>query len=209
MHEMQIVQVANERAEVVRANIKHLQGNLKDRTFDLADLLAEAQENSYPALWGYPSFKTWLDDSELDIKIRAAEYLIKIVVSSRPEHLNIPREQLRLVKISKLKAIFSLRMDEHADAIRELVKQGPALSLDEIELRVREIKGIEGPKGTWRNFYFEEPAAAETVDVALEQAKTVAGQEMSDASALEMVAAEFSAGYQETEEHQIEEIEEA
>lgn len=191
MSEAGIVQLQNARAEAVRSQIKQVQGSLKDRMYDLADLLAEAKENDYPSLWGYPSFKKWVNDSELDVKHRQAEYLIKIVVTSRPENLNIPREELKRVKNTKLNAIFSLNPVQYADVIRDLVKRAVNMPLEEVEAEVRSLKGLEGEAGTWRNFYFQEAAAAETVDTAIEDLKTVAGQEMSDADALEMICATF------------------
>src|SRR5437868_3032524 len=102
--ESSIVELENARAEQVRKQIKQLQGAVKDHTFDLAELLAEVQQGSYYRDWGYSSFKAWLDSSELDIKSRQADYVIKIVIMSK--QLDITRERLRLVKISKLKAIF-------------------------------------------------------------------------------------------------------
>lgn len=184
-----IVQLENARAEAVRTQIKQIQGSLKDRTFDLADLLAEAKDNDYPRLWGYQSYKDWLDNSELDVKLRQADYLIEIVTKSKA--LDIAREQLRQIKITKLKAIFSLNPAEHADKIRDLINRAVNMSTAEVEQETRALKGLEGEKGTWRNFYFPEAAAAITVDTALEDAKTVAGTEMSDASALEMICATF------------------
>src|SRR5271157_4884846 len=43
------------RAARVRTKLKDLTNDVKASTFDLADLLFEAQENNYPAAWGYAS----------------------------------------------------------------------------------------------------------------------------------------------------------
>jgi hypothetical protein len=188
VHDIAIVEVSEQRAEQVRKELKKIQGALKANTWVLADLLEEAVANNYPELWGFSSFKDWLEDSELDVKERQAYHLIRI--NSVAKELKISRDKLNQVKISKLKAIFALDPETQSDKIKDLVKRAVNMSLEDIDKETRKLRGLEGDKGTWRNFYFEEEDMAETVDSALETVRVEAGQEMSDAAALELMAAD-------------------
>src|SRR5208282_5279628 len=65
------------RAARVRKALKDLSTDVKSSTFDMADLLHEAQENNYSSGWGYASTIEY-GREELGLKKRKIEYLTRI-----------------------------------------------------------------------------------------------------------------------------------
>lgn len=106
MHEVQIIgeQVAG-RATRVREKLKDLTSDIKASTFDVADLLFEAQENNYPAKWGYASTYEY-GKEELGLKRRKIEYLLRITKVCH--QVGLKRERYEPSGISKLRAITTL-----------------------------------------------------------------------------------------------------
>jgi len=163
-----------ERANVVRASLAKANGAIEDGYFDLCDLLCEAQEGSYNHVWGFERFQDWVEQaSGLDMSGRQAYYLIQI--SKKAKELGLSREQLKLIKISKLKAIFSLDSTEFAAQIKTLIEEAPGLSLEEITNRVRSLKG-QG-ETVYMTLKIEK-SVKETVDKALELARRNYGSVM-------------------------------
>src|SRR6185437_6425653 len=119
--------VSNERAAEVLAKISAIKDGITETAFELGDLLSEVRKNEYHSVWGFPSFGEWLGQSGLDMSERTAYYLVKIVDTSKA--LGISRDQLKAVKMSKLKAIFTLDANEHAEEIKALVAQGETKTL--------------------------------------------------------------------------------
>lgn len=130
------------RAEAVRQRIEAIKADIVDRSLELGRLLVEAREQNYPAIWGYSRFGDWVENaSGLDMSERQAYSLMNVV--ERSELLGITDEQLRKVKISKLKEIFSLKAAE-PEVVRELVEKAETASLDEIRLDVQKVKVADG-----------------------------------------------------------------
>lgn len=202
---------SKERSNYVRLELDCLRASQQQTTFEMADLLAETHDKNYWSDWGFQSFGHYVQES-LDIKERQAYYLIQIVTVSRK--LNIDRNEIEGIAISKLKEIFSLDPDnfyynaesgekEPLDAhIMRLVALAPSIGLDAIKAEVRRLKGLPEKPGTWRNLYFEDPAMAETWDRAIELVKRHSGngkedpitgqiREISDAAAAERMAADI------------------
>jgi hypothetical protein len=127
------------RALIVKEQIDHIRLNLHDGLFDLAELLAEARTNSYHTVYGFQRFGEWVEQgSGLDMSERTAYYLIGIITKAK--ELGIPREQLKLAKMSKLKEIFSLDPQEFGDNIKQLVASSEGKSLQEVRDEVQQIK---------------------------------------------------------------------
>lgn len=202
---------SKERSNYVRLELETLRANQQQTTFEMADLLVETHEKNYWADWGFQSFAHYVQES-LDIKERQAYYLIQIVTVSRK--LNIDRDEIEGIAISKLKEIFSLDPEgfyynaetsekEPLDAhIIRLTGLAPNVGLDAIKAEVRRLKGLPEKPGTWRNLYFEDPAMAETWDRAIELVKRHSGngkedpitgqiRDISDATAAERMAADI------------------
>lgn len=172
MYEQVLVgeQVAG-RAARVRAKLKDLTNDVKSSTFDLADLLFEAQENNYPAAWGYSSIVEY-GKEELGLKKRKTQYLTRITKVCR--QVGLKRERYEPSGISKLRAITTLDpegsfwnviehvsepLDEH---IVRLVLDSDTMSVEQVEEEVLRLKGRTGidrpvlrttsyPKSVWDN----------------------------------------------------------
>lgn len=128
-----------ERALEVQERIEGLRHNLLEGMFDLAELLAETRRNEYYRVWGYTNFGQWVEEgSGLDMSERTAFYLINIIEGAK--ELGIPREQLLVARISKLKDIFSLDRKKHGDKIRALVEKAGDCDLNDIREEVHRIK---------------------------------------------------------------------
>ncbi len=128
------------RASEVKTQLITIRGHIEDDFFSLCDLLREAQEGDYATVWGYDTFKDWIErGSGLDMSASQAYYLVK--VSKTAHLLGLTREQLKAVKVSKLKAIFMLNPDEFAAEIKQLIDEAPGMSLEEVKSRVQSLRG--------------------------------------------------------------------
>jgi hypothetical protein len=172
MHGQVIVgeQIAG-RAAAVRKQLLLLNGDVKSSTFDMADLLFEAQENNYPAAWGFASLPDYAA-KELGLKERKAQYLARIVKVCRV--VGLKREQYEPAGISKLREICTLDpegsfwnvaekvsepMDEH---IVRLILDSDKMNLEQMKEEILRLKGRTGadhpvlrttsyPKSVWEN----------------------------------------------------------
>jgi hypothetical protein len=155
MHEQVIVgeQVAG-RAARVRKTLKDLSTDVKSSTFDMADLLHEAQENNYPAGWGYASTIEY-GQKELGLKKRKVQYLTRITKVCLA--VGLKRAQYEPAGISKLREITTLDpegsylnrtghvnepLDEH---IVRLILDSDKMTVEDVEEEVLRLKGRTGP----------------------------------------------------------------
>jgi hypothetical protein len=199
------VKQINERAKQIDSALRNLLSSSEDNLFDMCDLLFEANDNHYHNEFGFLKFGDWIDASGFDISARQAAYLVN--VGGMSLHFNVDRPTLKLIKISKLKEIFSLDKDEHSAEIRELLEKAPGMTYEEVKARVRGIKG--GPEAEDMVFMtLRFPSSAKPViDRAFEQVRVMNGDyivngevvELPNGLALERMAAEFLSGIQEEE----------
>lgn len=172
MHEQVIVgEQVSGRAARVREKMKDLTNDVKASTFDLADLLFEAQENNYPAAWGFTSTIEY-GKEELGLKKRKIEYLLRITKVCRA--VGLKRERYEPAGISKLRAVTTLNpegtywnasehvsepLDEH---IVRLILDSDKMTVEQTELEVLRLQGRLGadrpvhrtttyPKSVWEN----------------------------------------------------------
>jgi hypothetical protein len=130
------------RAEVVRERIYEIKDDLVSKSLELGHLLKEARDNQYHVEWGCSQFGQWVENaSGLDMSERSAYYLIRIV--ERSEELGIGDDQLRRVKLSKLKEIFALKAAE-PELIKELVTKAETATLEEIRHDCQLVKIADG-----------------------------------------------------------------
>ncbi len=155
----------NERAEQVKQELAILKKTLQISSLEMGDLLSETKSQRFYQGWGFSSFEEFVTES-MEMKPRKAFYLITVVERSR--QLNIAREKIENIAISKLREIFSLdpqgfflnaetgdneKLDGH---IVRLVDLAPELSYEAIKAEVRRLKGIaEGEEGKWLNLFYK------------------------------------------------------
>src|ERR1039458_2290979 len=154
MHEQVIVgeQVAG-RAARVRNTLKDLSGDVKSSTFDMADLLHEAQENNYISGWGFASLPDYAEQ-ELGLKPRKAQYLARITKVCLA--VGLKRAQYEPAGTSKLREICTLDpeesyfnildhvnepLDEH---IVRLILDSDKMNVDQVKMEVARLKGQVG-----------------------------------------------------------------
>lgn len=186
------------RAHEVLQEILSIKSTIMDKSLLLGRLLREARDNRYNLDWGFSRFDDWVEEaSGLDMSARHAYDLIKVV--ERSESLGIPDEELKQVKLSKLKTIFSLPADTDEGTVRELVEKAKHESLDAIREDVGKIKNLEW---VYRTIKIERSVDENVYQPALERARLEFGNTMghdggptdiSDGRCVEMWAAEFLA----------------
>lgn len=203
----QMISELSTRADIVLSKINSLKSALNENILDLGELLSEVKSKQHYQAWGYDSLDSWIEHSGLDMGTRHAYYIIKIVDTAK--ELGIPKDELAKVKMSKLKAIFSLKGEDKAK-IKELVGQAETMPLEDVQKAVQKVKDKDRAweDKTWRNFHLF-VSQAEVVDKALERAKMESGSlvdantgevvDISDNTALERVCADYLASPNETE----------
>jgi hypothetical protein len=202
MHEVVMVgeQVAG-RAAMVREKLKDLTSDIKASTFDVAELLFEAQENNYPAAWGYASAVEY-GREELGLKKRKIEYLTRITKVCRA--VGLKRERYEPAGITKLREITTLNpaetywnaaahvsepMDEH---IVRLILDSDKLNVEQVTLEVARLKGQVGKdRRVNRSYSTDITTWTNTISVAIERARKFLGSKGRDA---EGNAKEYSEG---------------
>lgn len=191
--------IALRSAEVLEA-ILSIKSTLMRRALELGRLLKEARDNDYANVWGFARFGDWVEESSgLDMSARSAYDLIKLIEQS--QRLGIPDEELELVKISKLKAIFTLKDGEMSDdEIRSLVRSAEVKTLKDV---VAEVGIAKQQEWVNRNYKFDKIAYENTVRPAIERVKREYENtidefgnetEISDSKAIEMMSADLLAG---------------
>ena len=151
MHEQQIIgEAIAGRAAKVRRQLLDLSADVKASTFDMAELLFEAQENNYLPGWGFASLPDYAS-KELGLKERKAQYLARIVKVCRA--VGLKREQYEPAGTSKLRDITTLNpegtyynaldhvhepLDEH---IVRLILDSDKMTVDQVYMEVCRLKG--------------------------------------------------------------------
>ena len=217
MFEQQIIgeQVAGESTKV-RKELEGLINTINASTFDLAELLFKVKKKGYYKSYGFNTFLEYV--SELDIKKRKCQYLVRIVDTMG--EVSIERKKYEPIGIAKLREISSLDVRDAngdfavyedaekgevypmKDIIVGLVEKAPTMSLDEIKKYVKVLKGFVGENDvTWLNICVNTQALQETIKPALDLARQNLGTsavddegvaiDYSDGKALEVVSAEY------------------
>jgi hypothetical protein len=205
MDTIQVVgEVQDSRAEAVRARLTEIKNSSDDNFFEMCELLLEAQEKALHQHWGFARFGDWIEvASGLDMSARQAYYYVGI--AKKALDLGLVREDLLKAKISKLKEIFTLDPQEHADDMRQLVADAPIWTLDEIKEKVRDLKG-DSEENEFGHITIKYPLSAKPViDEAFELAKRLRGDttlhgdavEPSNGQVLEDICADFISGNRE------------
>ncbi len=188
------------RAEEVRKGLLKISQSIETDFLDLCDLLREAQEKNYPALWGFNTFGDWVEvASGLEISSSTAYYYVDI--SKKASALGLTREQLLAVRVSKLREIFRLSIDEHEAEIRALIEEAPGLTVKEVRNRVRSAIGQSEVMYITLKLDKE---VKETLDEALELARRNYGsvvtngevRDISISKAVELIMVDYCQGNQ-------------
>jgi hypothetical protein len=166
------------RSATVRNTLKSLSKDVAGSTFDLAELLYEAQENNYLNQWGFPNIKTYAEQ-ELGLKPRKARYLARIVKVYK--EVGLERSQVEKVDISKLREI--TRLNPHAtfwnkeqkknepleDHIVRLILEAEDMTTFAIKEEVARLMGQVGPdRRVIRNYSTNQSAWDNVIKPALE-----------------------------------------
>lgn len=214
MHEQVIVgEAIAGRAATVRKTLYALSTNLNANTFDLAELLYEAQANNYCPGWGYSSVLDFAE-KELKLKKRKAQYLSRIVKVYRA--VGLTRDFCEKVGTSKLREITTLDpdgsffnrekkvnepLDEH---IVRLITDADEMTQEKIKDEVARLKGQVGPdRRVIRSFSTTQSAWDNVFVPAMEKIRRRLGdegrddegnaKEYTDGVVYEMMAAEINA----------------
>ena len=215
------------RSASVRKQLVQLSGDISRSTFDVADLLFEAQESGYLQSWGFDGLGDYAEQ-ELGIKERKAQYLVRITKVCRA--VGLKREQYEQAGVSKLRDITTLdhqgswfnpetkdneSLDEH---IVDLITSAEDLTKEEVYDEVMKLKGmVGGDRPVVRSFSVTQSAWTNVIKKAFERIRMHLGsagrdeeglaRDYPDGVCLEMLAAEYLAGdEQETEVIPMEEI---
>ena len=201
------------RAAKVRAKLKDLTSDIKASTFDVADLLFEAEANNYPTGWGYASTYEY-GREELGLKRRKIEYLLRITKVCH--QVGLKRERYEPSGISKLREITTLApegtywnatayvsepLDEH---IVRLILDSDKLNVEQVKLEVARLKGQIGKdRRVNRSYVTDITTWTEVISVAIERARKYLGskgrdeqgnaKEYSEGECYECICATFNA----------------
>lgn len=201
------------RAASVRKTLLLLSTSIGDKTFDMAELLYEAQENNYYSEWGYASLPEYAE-KEMGLKARKAQYLARIVKVYRA--VGLTRETCEKIHISKLREIATLdpkgsffnraegKNEEMSEHIVRLILGSDELTLNQIKDEVAKLKGQVGPdRRVVRSFSTTQSAWDNVFVPAMEKIRRRLGsenrddagnaKEYSDGVVYEMMAAEINA----------------
>lgn len=184
MHEQVIIgEAVAGQASTVRKKLLNLVFKMQSNTFDMAELLYEVQENSYYLQWGFESIYEYAS-SELGIKERKVQYLVRIVKVCRDVHLD--RKHYEPAGISKLREITTLDPDgfyfdekqNHPldEMILDLILEAPEMSFKEVEERVSILKGqTDENRMVLRNYKVTQSTWDRVIKPAMEMARRKLG----------------------------------
>lgn len=202
------------RAATVRKSLSLLVNDLSRSTFDLADLLFEAQESGYISSWGFENLGDFAE-KELGLRERKAQYLVRITKVCRA--VGLKREDYEKAGISKLREITTLDpegsfwnletkqsepLDEH---IVRLVTEAEDMDRNEVVDEVLRLKGMVGEdRPVVRSFTATQSAWENTIKRAYERMRMKLGssgrddegmaKEYSDGVVIEAICADWLAG---------------
>jgi len=176
---------------------------------DMGELLAEVHDGGYHLTWGFQNFGLWLEQSGIDLSERAAYYLIKIVQTGKK--LEIPRDTMESVKLSKLREIARLDADKHGKRIKQLIEkcvpdgEGHEMSLEDVRVNVQKILGGSDKIDVfvYITLKVSKQTKEEVIDPAIEIVKAQYGDvtdsqdnvvEMTPGRAIELICAEYLNG---------------
>jgi hypothetical protein len=202
------------RADEVSATIKRLDGLTSNNTFDQAELFAEVDREAHWATAGFESQEDYYKGLGIEKSKREIQYLTKMYKALVV--LGLQREQYAPAKVSKLKVITQLdpasevvdedtKISEPMSAImKRLIATAPNRKIADIQAEVDQLLGVvdEEDELTWLNLPIRRDAK-EVVMQAIELARALSGdtvdvvskelKDISEASALERIAADFLA----------------
>jgi hypothetical protein len=201
------------RSVKVRRQLLDLSADVRASTFDMADLLFEAQENNYPSKWGFSSVLDY-GVRELGLKKRKVQILTRITKVCRA--VGLKREQYEPAGTSKLRVICSLDPEgsywnnsEHVsepldDHIVRLILDSDKMTVDQVEVEVARLKGQVGKdRRVLRSYSTDITTWTNVIEVALERARRFLGSkgrdeegnavEYSEGECYECVCAAFNA----------------
>jgi len=214
MHEQEIVgEAAPGRSAEVRKQLLRMASNMSISNFDMAALLAEAQENGYATQWGFASLLDY-GARELGLKKRKTQYLARIGQVTKA--VGLTRNQYEPAGVSKLREIFTLdpegsffnketrvseSLDEH---IVRLILGADEMTVQQIHDEVLRLQGRTGPDSpVHRTTTYPRSVWENVVKPARELARRLLGSsgrdaegnaiEYSDAACDECICASFLA----------------
>lgn len=201
------------RSASVRRSLMSMVSNLNTNTFDLAELLYEAQEQHYPSAWGFNSLPEYAE-KELGLKARKAQYLARIMKVCKV--VGLKREQFESAGTSKLREITRLdpegtfwNKDEHVsepldEHIVRLILDHDKLNVQQTKDEVARLMGMTGPnRMVVRSCSVTQSAWTNVIQPAYELARRILGSqgrdesgnavEYKDGACLEVICAAFNA----------------
>ena len=93
------------RSTQVRKKLMMIVGDISENTFDLAELLVEAEDGNLPQQWGYDNIYDY-GETELGLKERKIQYLTRIIKVCKA--VGISRNNFEPAGVSKLREITRL-----------------------------------------------------------------------------------------------------
>lgn len=177
-------------AKAAAAKLQNLASIGENVFFDSIDLLREAFDKALYSQLGFPNFEMWIESLKLDITPNTAKYYVRM--SRRIEKLALDRDLLQLVKISKLREILTIDPEEHYNEIMDLIQEAPALTLEQVRARVRQIKYKEHFDVDMSFLTIKIPTSIKSILAeAHEKVKTIEGADVSFGDALEHIVVEW------------------
>jgi len=196
------IEKSENRAVAVLNEIEVIKKNVVENVFRLGELLSEIRNSAIYQYWGFDNFGKWVEKSGLDMSERQAFYLIRIIENAKT--LGIDSNNLKKVKLSKLKEIFTLDPAKDAKEIEFLIEKGKTESLDAIREQVQAIQNGPGEDTyTYLNLKISKKAKQEIIDPAIEIARREYGStvnletgdpvDISLGRAIELICADYKA----------------
>lgn len=202
------------RSAAVRKQLVLLSGTISKNTFDVAELLYEAESSGYLGSWGFKNLGDY-SEKELGVKERKAQYLVRIVKVCR--EVGLKREQYEPAGVSKLREITRLDpkgewfntdskenepLDDH---IIDLIVEAPDLTREDVTEEVLKLQGmVGGSRPVVRSYSATKDAWELTIRRAIELMRAKLGssgrddqgmaKEYPDGVCIEMICADWLAG---------------
>ena len=189
------------RATSVRKQLLDLTRDVKASTFDMMDLLFEAQEKGYAPQWGFESLADY-GDKELGLKVRKVQYLVHIKKICMA--VGLTREQYEPAGTSKLREICTLDPDRSFfnketrtaepmdENIVRMILDADSMTVTEVKEEVAKLKGQVGPdRRVVRSYSTCQSVWDHVISKAIESARRFLGSKGKDD---EGYATEYSEG---------------
>lgn len=180
-----------ERAVNVRFRLLALKRGVVEQFLEFAALIKEAKEQEYHIIYGFGDFGEW-SLQELEISERQAYYMIQVINGANA--LGIPLDDLKKLRVSQLKEIFSLDAEQYAEQIKELVASGVDMTVEATKDKVMALKAEREGLEPMAMFTIKVPLSARAViRQAIDKVKVIDG-DMSDGRALELICGDYIGG---------------